>query len=902
VTHLRRPTLESAAVVAELSAVDAENERNKSTDGRRQRAVLRAEAVRQEGNRHPFSLFGTGSAESLLRDGPGGLQAALRDFHRTYYHLRDATVVLVGPQSLADLESLWTDAITSSTPIPLPTAEEEGANVLFPVESARWRPDSRIFRSPGTVLGYSPLKPLRSLEVFFQGPPVTAHWRQKPWDLISHCVGHEGAGSILAALRARGLASGLSAGCWFSCETSSIFSVSVSLTPAADETPGALREVLLTVYAYLSLLASGGIPRATRADYQAETRLRFDRQPGMSATHLAQVLAHGIADYDVESALSGAYLLDEEADDALLSSFLAQLTPDNSVLMVSSSSLDPLLGQLVDRQTEAVAADADYGFAYRRADVRPDLLADLRAARDGDAPPAIRAALHPPAPNDYLPRRLDFKGTPLPLSSPARAPLIPPTPRQLAPASAHPLYHVLDTGFDDPLVHLRILLRSRTVYATPRSAVLTSLLCLLLDDALVEVAYQAELAGLAYNVGYTHEGLTLDFSGYDDRMPSLVRTVLGRLRDPVVVRDAAAFARVHDGLVRRLASYATAASHAVAKSGADSALTDLLFTAPVKLAATLDVEGVGEVERFLHEQLLHSQWTPLMLVHGNATEAEARAYADLVASSWPLSDPTAPSATPVPCQVRRGVMLTPGERVIRRQRHPNATDTNSTVELLFQVGRDLTPSQMAPLAVLARHADKFFFQQLRTVRQLGYIVWAGHRVIARVAYFRVLVVSTVAGCARLEREVTECVAEQRRALAALTPDEFAHLTASQADALSTPDVKMSHQTSRVWAELTRDTHQYDRRAKTLDALRALRLEDVLALADRCVVDGSRAASFSSRVYGCNDAWLADESRANDELASLAGVRLVHIGDDVGVSDDAFRQARPLFPGASDAKL
>jgi len=889
--------------MAELSAVDAENERNKSTDGRRQRAVLRAEAVRGPSTTpHPFSIFGTGSAESLSRDGPDGLQAALRDFHRRYYHLRDAEVVLVGPQSQADLATMWSQALAASEPQSPPTPDQVEQHILYPDEATTWQPDSCIFQQVGTILGYTPLKPLRSVEVFFQGLPVIKLWRQKPWDLISHCIGHEGAGSILAFLRARGLASGLSAGCWFSCETSSIFSVTVHLTPLADEAPGTLRQVLLAVYSYVALLARSGIPPAVRADYMAECRLRFERQPGMSATHLAQVLAHGTADYDAQSALSGAYLLDDEPDHDLIQSFVAQLTPDNAVVMVSSGTLDPLMTELADRTTERVAVDADYGFAYRRAEARSDLLDELRAARAGDGPPDMQAALCLPAPNEYFPRRLDFKGTSLPLASPARAPLVPPAPRQLSLPSRHPLYHCLDTGFDDPVVHLRLLLRSPVVYATPRSAVLTSLLCLLVDDALVDVAYQAELAGLSYNVGYTHEGLTLDFSGYDDRMPSLVRVVLASLRDPLVVRDGAAFTRVHDGLVRRLASYATSSSHAVAKAGADSALTDLLYTSPVKLAAALDVTNVEEVERFLTDDLLEARWSPLLLVHGNATEAEARQYAALVEGAWPLCDPTVPVTSSAPCQVRRGVVLTAGERVVRRQRHPNPSDTNSTVEVLFQVGQDLSPEELAPLAVFARHADKFFFQQLRTVRQLGYIVWAGYRVIARVAYFRVLVVSTAAGCARLEREVTECVAEQRAALAALTPAEFAQLTAAQADALSTPDVKLAHQTSRVWAELTRDRHQFDRRARVLDALRMLSVDDVLALADRFVVDGSRAASFSSRVYGCNDAWLADESEANEQLAALAGVRLVHIGEDVSVTDDQFRQSRPLFPGTVHAKL
>ena len=51
-----------------------------------------------------------------------------------------------------------------------------------------------------------------SLTLTVQLPSLFHAYRAKPEDYVSHLVGHEGAGSLLSALKARGWASAISAG------------------------------------------------------------------------------------------------------------------------------------------------------------------------------------------------------------------------------------------------------------------------------------------------------------------------------------------------------------------------------------------------------------------------------------------------------------------------------------------------------------------------------------------------------------------------------------------------------------------------------------------------------------------------------------------------------------------
>ena len=64
-------------------------------------------------------------------------------------------------------------------------------------------------------------------------PPLREYVRCKPAEYLGHLVGHEGRGSLLATLKAAGLATDLSAGVDDSDQATccSLFTVSIELTP-----------------------------------------------------------------------------------------------------------------------------------------------------------------------------------------------------------------------------------------------------------------------------------------------------------------------------------------------------------------------------------------------------------------------------------------------------------------------------------------------------------------------------------------------------------------------------------------------------------------------------------------------------------------------------------------------
>jgi secreted Zn-dependent insulinase-like peptidase len=52
----------------------------------------------------------------------------------------------------------------------------------------------------------------------------------------------------------------------------------------------------------------------------------------------------------------------------------------------------------------------------------------------------------------------------------------------------------------------------------------------LIRDSLTEITYDASLAGLDYDVDNGSDGLTVSLSGYNDKLPVLLKVVLERIR------------------------------------------------------------------------------------------------------------------------------------------------------------------------------------------------------------------------------------------------------------------------------------------------------------------------------------------------------------------------------------
>ena len=97
---------------------------------------------------------------------------------------------------------------------------------------------------------------LRELTLLFPLPSARAHYAAKPLEYIGDLLGHEGPGSVLSVLKARGWAESLSAGAGLDLYGEDAFQLSLQLT---EEGVAHYRDIAALLFRAIGQLQEGGV-------------------------------------------------------------------------------------------------------------------------------------------------------------------------------------------------------------------------------------------------------------------------------------------------------------------------------------------------------------------------------------------------------------------------------------------------------------------------------------------------------------------------------------------------------------------------------------------------------------------------------------------------------------------
>ena len=208
--------------------------------------------------RHPLSRFPVGSAETLA-DRPGAdIRGELIEFYERTYSSHLMKLVVVGREPLDVLES-WARTRFAA----VPRRDFEPPRITAPLYREGLLP---------ARLDIEPVREIRNISLSFAIPPLHPHYRAHPLALVSHLLGHEGRGSLLSALKARGWAEGLSAGPSMNHPDFATFGITIQVTEAGLANRD---DVIASVFAYLELIRRQGIEPSYYDELARMARIGF---------------------------------------------------------------------------------------------------------------------------------------------------------------------------------------------------------------------------------------------------------------------------------------------------------------------------------------------------------------------------------------------------------------------------------------------------------------------------------------------------------------------------------------------------------------------------------------------------------------------------------------------------
>lgn len=781
------PRFDAAYVDRERHAVDAEYRLKIKDDGRREWDVL-SELVNPA---HPLAGFSVGSLDTLA-DRPG---APVRDdllrFYRAHYSADRMTLVVLGREALDELEA----AVSSRFSV-VPRHAEQPRPAPVPL----FAPDQprQVFIKPD--------QEKRELSLVFPMPSARAHWRTKPGEMLGYLLGDESPGSLLASLKAQGLAEQLSAGMAFDTDIGAAFNLGLTLT---EQGVARVDEVLEQTFAWLALVRATGVDAWRYRELARLQHIHFRFLDRVPAIDYVQQLSEALQRYPAAEVLRGPYLL-TKFDARLIRQYADQLVPERAFI----SLLAPEVGA-TDRVSKR------YQAPYRVAAVGDDVLARWRTASDD----RLRLA----APNLYIPDQF-------PIGGKGDTAALPELLRQDLLAT---LWYYWDTRFGTPRAQFVARLALPEL-ASPAQVAMTEWYLAVVRDQLNAEVYPAQLAGLGFELKRWSNGVALTLDGYADKQPVLLAKVLATLANPDWA--AARVARVQATLVR---DWRNSARQWPIKQVVD-ALPPLVTDShrALDLAAALAPRTGDDLKR--HVARLYAHGHAQFYAGGALPVAAATAMADQVLHDLRLG------AEGDSDQYARVLTLAPAARP---PRHSIAVDHHDSGVLLYVQGSATSLRERAHFAVLQNALEAPFYTELRTERQLGYAVGSSIMPLLKVPGMIFYAQSPVLKVAPLMAEIDGFLTRAERHVAGLGDADLARHQQAVLTGIEEAPKSLSELTARHQEALQLGFTEFDFRARLAQEVRAVTRASLLSAYREAALGARRALWVTTRDDTLEDAGL-----------------------------------------------
>lgn len=742
----------------EINAVHSEWSATLQDDGRLRLAALR-QALNPE---HPASRFAAGNRDSLDIEDPA-LREAMLDFHANYYHPDRMTLVILGPQSLDELE-----ALTEKHFLDLESKSSE--------PDPEWAQLMQADTLPA-LLEIKPLRQNRQLQLLFPIPDATQDYQKKPDTYLAHLIGHEAEGSLLDQLKQKGWVNELSAGSQMRTGQEALFSINMQLTPQGE---AHLDEIQAAVFAWLDLIREQGIEewRFEEKAQIAANSFRYQERsdPSNLVTHLAMQMPL----YPIEDLLR-AHSAWDTYDPELIKEYLDQLRPDNRLVVHISPD--------VETDSTAPWLPAEYR-----------LQQPLTASSQALPEPPEGLALQLPERNPFIPSNLSlYEGE-----------------EQQYPVLSHQetgieVWQGLDTSFKAPRAQVYISLQNPQVTSDLRQRLLAQLAARWLQDEMNAPGYPARLAGLNYDIHAHSRGLTLSLGGYSSEQPRLLDEILNTFLTAEVDEDH--FQRIQ---LRQEEALINQRRDRLPQQMIRQVFNDTLspaWTPEEQLEVLAGIQAdqlsdfLSQFTQQLHIQMLSWGNHPPEVVDQLASKLQARLNPNL----------------PADATDRLGIKQIPEGQWSQKLN----LEHNDRALLFYFQGKSDDPTEEAYLRLLAQLQSSAFFHELRTRQQLGYAVFSNYLPLLDQPGLFYFIQSPDTEPDELAEAIEAFLRSDQQRIEKLSQEDFAQHRQSVVNRLTESDKRLSQRADGFWRELGKGRNQFDYQEQLAEKVAQIEPDELL---------------------------------------------------------------------------
>ena len=753
---LRLPLLDKDTLDKEINAIEAEFQFKRKDDLRRLYQIHKETA----NPAHPFSKFSVGNANIFRSLPEDELHKALHDYHCQYYTASNMCLAIFTSEDPEDVLELTQQSFS---------AFRQGE------EAPKEWPPLYNEEQLAVDINIIPLQTARRMIVTFALPGLHLDYRTKPLNYLSHLIGDEGEGSLLACLKAKNWVTNLIAGSGIEGDDFKDFNVSFQLTEEGLNNRDSILEAL---FAFVRLIKNS-IDEKWR--YQEKAHLgalayQYEENPKLQSI-VCEYSQH-LFTFDSEEIKLFRIIIDS-FDKRKLEHALSFFTPHTMrVKMIAP-----------DLPTDSVCRH--YNARYQMRPLSEDLLHKL-------AEPVAYEGLQLPPPNPYL-------GDDYHLTIPGDDYLL---PKALVREEHFAFWFAQDNQFHSPKGDIYISFDAPAFNDNLIAVAAKRIWLAALNDHLQAKYYRAEIAGLHYRI-YGHQaGFTLHTRGFSNHQVKLAGQLLETIHQ--FMPEASQFERLKAMQIQTL------------ENALMNKPTNRLFSrlsvivqrntqAPVELLKAVRECSFKDMTDICRQAL--DKYFVESFMHGNWPAEEASTFAEHLKGACPGAG----------CQpLSRAVTQLPvGEALY----HEVICEHDDAAVVLYLQAPGNSLKDTAMCMVLEQMLAAPFFNVLRTEKQLGYVVGTGyvpHNQHPGMAFY---IQSPSHEPEVLLKEMTSFLFEQ------LNEIDFyrfywSTIQKNLLKQMEERDLSLSMKSQRLWVSLGIQDHGFDRNSKLADLICRLSFTDI----------------------------------------------------------------------------
>lgn len=777
----------------EMKAVHSEHSKNLQDDMWRllEMCYLHVggyQLVKTTGNpKHPFSKFGTGNLDTLNQP---QIRDALIEFHGKYYSAHVMKLVVLSKEPISVMQQMVTEMFDKIEKKPLhetaPHDQVYYATVPFQSETQQMK---KLFQ-------IQCVKDLHDMTLVFpvNNFPEKDMYLKKPFGYVSYLLQNESPGSICSLLKQMGLIHGMQAAMGFTFTNQGLYNIDLTLTEQGESV---WEQVVHLILHYVKFVISkAGVQEWIYKERQSLLLAEFLYMGKLNPIQITPACASNMQKYDNQHILSGKVLLFNYDQQAIEQS-MDLINADNMYILHMSKTFDDTI--FAQENIANASREKWYETPFICSDISAEQIeAWKQPFSNFDMVPAeVVESFKLPEPNPFIPTNFDLKPAKIDADT---APIV------LDNNDPYMIcYFKQDVTFKQPKVCLLFEITMPCGFSTPQNFLLASLYSRMLEEGLSEFTFSCAAAGSVFKVVLEYSQLTIILTGFDEKIGDMVQIVCEAFKNVDLKQEMFDF--VKERLTRDLANQLMDQPFIAAMEQANIFFTSPVFSTKDYLLA-LEPLSLDQLRNFVPLWMQTMKMT--CLIHGNATQEEAIQLCQEKVKKALINAQTCallPSQEPT----LRVVQLQDKTDYIVPMPVPNPEDTNSAVEIAYQIGIECARTEVL-LDLFVQITATPLHENLRTKEQIGYIVFNKKRIDHNVLTYSNYLQSQDKTCAHMvQRSDYYMHSLLTDLLPNLQNDEFAHHKHSLLQSYLEKDKQLLDEAARMWLEISKQTFAYDKR-------------------------------------------------------------------------------------------